>query len=147
MPLESRYQMMYAERCKRIVSAKIFIDRHYEQPIDLMQIAAEACISPYHFLRLFKKTYHCTPHRYLTRKRLGKAKLLLADQNLSIADICSMIGFESAGSFSLLFRKYNGLNPAAYREQVQRKIMLALDQPSSLVPHCFISTFGAGSGQ
>ena len=87
---------------KKIVTAKVYIDEHFHQPIDLDRLSREACLSRYHFHRLFTRIYRKTPHRYLTQKRIEQARLWLSDEDLSVSEICNNVGFESLGSFSLL---------------------------------------------
>src|SRR5438132_1453815 len=89
---------------QRVVSAKIFIDENYSEAIDLKEISGRAYLSPFHFHRLFTRIYRKTPHRYLTNKRIEKAKDLLAE-NKPVSDVCNEVGFESVGSFSVLFKK------------------------------------------
>ncbi len=64
----------------KIIAAKLFIDEHYHQPIDLVAISRQACISRFHFHRLFTSIYHRTPHQYVTQKRLQYARQLLAER-------------------------------------------------------------------
>ena len=53
--------------------------RHaYGTPVSLPDVAALANLSPYHFLRVYKQTYGETPHEFLTRLRIERAKTLLA---------------------------------------------------------------------
>jgi AraC-like DNA-binding protein len=121
---------------RRIVQAKLFIDAHFAEAIDLDNIAGEAWFSKYHFIRLFRKTYGKTPHQYLISVRIGQAKKLLSD-GTPVAETCYAVGFESVSSFTGLFRKMAGVNPSAYRrEQVQRKEEIA-QAPLRFVPGCF----------
>ena len=76
-------------------------------------------MSPFHFIRLFRRVYKQTPHQYLIRQRIAKAKELLRTTDLPITEICMAVGFESLGSFSTLFRKVAGISPSAYRDRVQ----------------------------
>src|SRR4051812_16543227 len=87
---------------KRIVQAKLFIDNHYAEKIDLNNIADEAHFSKFHFIRLFKSIYGKTPHHYLTQVRIDKARQLLT-KNISIAEVCCAVGFDSMTSFTGLF--------------------------------------------
>ena len=64
---------------KRVVEAKLFIDRNYNEKIDLENISDKAHFSKYHFLRLFKATFGKSPHKYLTDVRLLNAKKLLPE--------------------------------------------------------------------
>src|SRR4030095_16141859 len=99
---------------KRIIRAKEFIDDSYSDSINIERIAKEAYISPYHFIRVFRKIYNKTPHQYLTRRRIDKAKEVLSKYQ-SLTAVTFDVGFESLGSFSTLFSKHVGYPPAVYR--------------------------------
>lgn len=58
---------------KKIVGAKVYIDQNFREPINLDRLAREACLSRFHFHRLFTRIYQKTPHQYLTGKRIGQA--------------------------------------------------------------------------
>ncbi|HMS63795.1 MAG TPA: AraC family transcriptional regulator [Ignavibacteria bacterium] len=105
---------------KRICRAKEFMDSCYAKPINLESISKEACLSQFHFLRLFKSIYKKTPHQYLTGKRLGKAFNLLSETDKSITDICFETGYESMGSFSTLVKKNFGLSPEMLRNEFRK---------------------------
>ncbi|MEZ4822270.1 MAG: AraC family transcriptional regulator [Ignavibacteria bacterium] len=105
------------ELYKRICRAKEYIDSSYTENVTLEKISKEACLSQFHFLRLFKVIYQKTPHKYLTEKRIEKALSLLFSTDKSITEICFDIGFESLSSFSWLFKKKFGLSPEMAREQ------------------------------
>jgi AraC-like DNA-binding protein len=122
----------------RIVASKNYIDQNYYRPLRLEDISRKACISRYHFHRLFTCTYGKTPHEYLTLKRLHHAKLLLQQEGISIKDVCFSVGFESLASFSLLFRKRNGYAPQYYRNLAYLKNKLLKEEPARFIPHCII---------
>jgi AraC-like DNA-binding protein len=130
-----------ADVYKKIVTAKVFIDENFREPIDLDLLSREACLSRYHFHRLFTRIYQITPHQYLTRKRIGQARQSLAGKDFTIMEICNDIGFESIGSFSSLFKKENGYAPLNYRRRAWHKEQQAQQQPRSFIPHCFIENF------
>ncbi|GAA3923821.1 helix-turn-helix domain-containing protein [Chitinophaga oryziterrae] len=133
------YHKFYLYR--RIVQAKLFIDRHYAQPIDLHQIADEAYFSKFHFTRLFKQAYGKTPHYYLTQVRLDQAKRLLADGE-PVTQVCFSVGFDSSTSFAALFKKHAGMAPSVYQaKQLQRKALFN-HNPLHAVPNCFAETYG-----
>lgn len=127
-----------SEIYKRLYKAKEFIDDSYCNPIDLEQISKEASISQFHFLRLFRRVYNKTPHKYLTEKRIDKAKQLLSKNELSVTDICFEIGFQSLGSFSTMFNKHVGYSPSEFRMISERKIFIAASFPEKLIPACFL---------
>jgi AraC-like DNA-binding protein len=95
--------------------ARDLIDRDYAEPLDLDTIAAEAGYSRYHFARAFTTAYGETPRAYLTRRRIERAKTLLRTANLSVTEICFLVGFSSLGSFSTRFRDQVGWSPSEYR--------------------------------
>jgi AraC-like DNA-binding protein len=125
---------------QRIAAAKVYIDDNYHEPIDLERISQQAFLSRFHFHRLFRQVYRRTPHQYLTRKRLDKAKDLLAE-NKPINEVCTEVGFESIGSFSVLFKKEIGFAPQYYRNMAYKKKMEQLAQPKKVIPHCFIESY------
>src|SRR5882762_3928537 len=110
-----------ADTYERLVRARRFIDECYHLPLDLEQISGEACLSRYHFLRLFRRAFNKTPHQYLTQRRIERAKELLSSSGLTVTDVCFEVGFESLGSFSTLFHKQVGHPPVAYRAIVSRR--------------------------
>jgi AraC-like DNA-binding protein len=125
---------------QRIATAKIFIDENYDEAIGLEEISQQAFLSRFHFHRLFTRIYRSTPHRYLTQKRIEKAKQLLAE-NKAINDVCCEVGFESLGSFSTLFKKKIGFAPTFYRNIAWLKKQEQKKQPKKFIPHCFIESY------
>ena len=125
---------------QRISAAKIFIDENYHEPIDLDEISQQAFLSRFHFHRLFTKIYRRTPHQYLTQKRLDKAKDLLSE-NKPVTQVCAEVGFESIGSFSVLFKKEIGFAPTYYRNMAWLKKQEQKEQPKKFIPHCFIESY------
>ncbi len=101
---------------RRLTWARDFIDSEFESAIGLSQIAESASLSPHHFLRLFKATFGITPHQYLVRRRLTKARCLVTNTDLPISQVVRQLGFESLGSFSLLFKRHFGSSPLNLRK-------------------------------
>jgi AraC-like DNA-binding protein len=136
---EPGYPKLYLYR--RLVQARLFIDNHYAENIDLDNIAGEASFSKFHFIRLFRTTYNCTPHQYLVQVRMENARRLLR-KGESVQDVCYAVGFDSPGSFTNLFRRMQGHTPSAYQRhqlQLQKEIRL---QPLKFIPGCFAENFG-----
>jgi AraC family transcriptional regulator len=105
------------ELYRRLHRARDFMDCSLHVPISLSQMANVASLSPHHFLRLFKKSFHETPGQYMSRRRMERAQTLLAGTDLPVTQICMDLGFESLGSFSWLFRQRFGLPPSRYRAE------------------------------
>jgi AraC-like DNA-binding protein len=122
---------------KRIVQAKLFIDNHYAEKIDLNNIADEAYFSKFHFIRLFKKIYGKSPHQYLTWVRVEKTKDLLKT-NISITDACFSVGFDSISSFTGLFKRYTRQTPSQYRQHERQRKEEMIASPLKFVPNCFV---------
>jgi AraC-like DNA-binding protein len=128
-----------ADIYKKIVDAKVFIDEHFDSPIDLDAIAGEACLSRYHFHRLFRRIYKRTPHQYLTFKRIDHAQRMLSAANCTVGEVVAEVGFESVGSFSMLFKKEIGQSPGEFRETSRAARVFAAEEPRRVIPHCFIA--------
>ncbi len=101
---------------KQIMEAKVYIDNHFSEDINLDKIANRALVSKFHFIRLFKKYYGRTPHQYLQEVRIEKAKKFLQKGN-SMDEVCDAIGFASKTSFIALFKKKTGKTPMVFQNQ------------------------------
>jgi AraC-like DNA-binding protein len=134
------YMPIAAELYERIVAAKVFIDENFHEAIHLDEISQKAFLSRYHFHRLFSQVYKKTPHQYLIAKRIEKAKHLLSE-NKPVSEVCSEVGFESLGSFSVLFKKEIGFAPTYYRNMAWLKKQQAKEQPRRFIPHCFVQSY------
>jgi AraC-like DNA-binding protein len=97
--------------------ARDHIDRHYQMALDLDQLAAVAGVSKFHFVRSFEAAYGETPIRYLTRRRIERAQDLLRVANLTVTEVCMLVGFASLGSFSSRFAQLVGESPTVYRDR------------------------------
>jgi AraC-like DNA-binding protein len=126
---------------KRLVQAKLFIDQHFAETLDLNNIADEAIFSKFHFIRLFKSVYGKTPHQYLIYVRIENAKKLL-QTGASIAETCDAVGFESTTSFTGLFKKLNGVSPSAYRDSFAQRQEAIKNDPLQFIPNCFAENKG-----
>jgi AraC-like DNA-binding protein len=101
---------------RRAVETALWIDAHSHQEIDLDAAAAQADISPFHFLRLFSSVLGVTPHQYLVRSRLRHAARLLADHELSVTDVAYDVGFGDLSNFVRTFHRAAGVSPRRFRE-------------------------------
>lgn len=93
-----------------------YIQKNLHQEIKLIELAAIAQMSPYHFLRLFKQTTHVTPHQYILQCRIEKAKFLLQQRQLSIAEIASRVGFCDQSHLSRCFKRSLGVTPRQFQQ-------------------------------
>ena len=102
--------------CNRVVESKLFIDRRFSHAIGLREMAGNAFLSKYHYIRVFKSCYGRTPHRYLTEVRIAGAKKLL-QSGMPVSEACFSVGFDSVTSFAGLFKKITGTTPQACRKK------------------------------
>jgi len=99
-----------------------FIHQHYHEKHSLEEIAAEACLSQYHFCRLFHRVVGISYHEYVTLMRIEKAKALLQETPYhSITEIGYEIGFGGLRNFESCFKKLTGQTPCQYRIRFSRQ--------------------------
>ena len=108
----------------------------HDRPLSIAEVAREAAMSPFHFIRRFESVFGTTPHQFRIQSRLDRAKHLLALSDYSVTDVCMEVGFSSLGSFSALFARRFGKPPSAYRRQVRSLIAVPGELPRELVPGC-----------
>ncbi len=129
--------VLHDETFARVLRARDAIHARFAEPLRLDQLAREAALSPFHFLRIFRSAFGETPHQYLTRVRIEAAKrLLLADA--PVTDVCFEVGFQSLGSFSALFARRVGAPPSAFRRRLHH---FAFGAQRVYVPHCYVDAF------
>lgn len=98
-----------------------FIDSNLHEDLKLADLAGVAALSQFHFLRAFKAATGIAPYRYLSAKRLERAKILLKDDRHTLADIAIACSFSSQANFSRAFQRSTGLSPGRYRSLVVGK--------------------------
>ena len=89
-----------------------------QQGIALEVVAQEVGMSRYHFSRVFKESMGLSPINYIVRQRIERAKKLLAETELPIADIALQAGFSGQSHFTTFFRKLVGLTPRSFRRAI-----------------------------
>ena len=103
------------ELYRRLSMVTDYIHSCGNRPVELDEMAAVACLSKYHFLRLFKLAFGLSPYQYIQQLRLEKARQLLTRSSLPVQDIAGRVGFENSQSFSRLFYRRFGVYPSQYR--------------------------------
>src|SRR3954454_3201848 len=99
---------------RRLLRARDAMDRAYAEPLDVRAVAAVAHLSEAHFIRSFRACFGETPHRYLQRRRVESALVMLRETEPYVTDICFDVGFISLGTFSRTFRDIVGTTPSGY---------------------------------
>jgi transcriptional regulator GlxA family with amidase domain len=124
-------------RLASLRSARDLIDRDFATAVDVTALAAEVGYSRYHFIRAFRAAYGATPGEYLSRRRVERACELLRTANLTVTEVCFLVGFSSLGSFSSRFSELIGCSPSRY----QRRAAERGGPPP--VPGCMVLMWGA----
>jgi AraC family transcriptional regulator len=91
-----------------------YVEAQLEQGLSLRDLAAVAGLSPYHFARVFKRSTGSSPHRYVLRRRIERAKRHLAAGELPLAAVALTCGFGSQSHFTAHFRTATGLTPRQF---------------------------------
>ena len=119
-------------RAAALLRARDLVDREFAEHLTLDDMARAAGYSRHYFARSFAAAYGETPRAYLTHRRVERAKDLLRAANLTVTEICLVVGFESLGSFSARFRALVGMSPTEYR----RSAVAGGGSPP--IPGCFV---------
>ena len=97
-----------------------YINDNLSQKLTLAEIAEAAYMSPRHFSRSFKKDTGLSPHRYVIHRRVERAKALLANTDLNLAEIARAVGFANHSHLSSHVRGLLGVSPGALRREITR---------------------------
>ena len=91
-----------------------YVEEHLADNVLLSQLAEVARLSPFHFSRAFKQSFGLPPLRYVTGRRIERAKSLLAG-DISVTQVGLAVGFGETSSFTTAFRRHTGVTPTAFR--------------------------------
>ncbi len=100
----------------KLKQAIAYIHDHLDQNLTLASLSSAVHMSPHYFASLFKQSTKLTPHQYVTKCRIDKAKQLLARHDLTLVEICHSVGFQNQSHFTRVFRQYTTTTPKAYRD-------------------------------
>ena len=97
------------------------MEKNYDRPLMIGEIAAQLYLSEEHVIRMFKKETGLTPHRYIRQLRINRACIYLEQSDMSIAQIAQSVGYQSVSSFVAQFRHSCGVTPGEYRRGHRRQ--------------------------
>jgi len=135
----ARY-MAFAAQTQAVERAIQAMHTHLYELLTLEDLASVACLSPYHFHRIFRRLIGIPPGEFLSALRFQAARRLLLTTPLSVTDICFEVGYTSTGSFTSRFTQLVGLSPRLLRQRAQAFEPLAAEPaelyliPSSSIP-------------
>ncbi|MBV9264807.1 MAG: helix-turn-helix transcriptional regulator [Acidobacteriaceae bacterium] len=113
-PIHDKYPRQ-ALTSRKLRQVRDYVDTHLSGRLTLDDLAGAVHMSAFHFARLFKLSTGETPHTFVTRLRMERAKLLLQNRDSSVANIARGVGFSSKGHFAGAFRRCVGVSPAVFR--------------------------------
>ena len=116
---------IYHERLMRVSA---YINAHLDDELDFAKLAEIACLSQWHWHRIYRGVYGETIHATVKRLRLHRAAGELVNSDARVADIACRAGYSSVAAFTRLFKSSYGMAPAAYRKGGRHRIF---DQPVS----------------
>lgn len=97
-----------------VKATREFLESHYTDDISLEDMATQVNISPQYFSKLIKKTTGFNFIDWLSMLRVKKAKELLTNTNLTVKEVCFMVGYKDPNYFSRIFKKRLGITPSEY---------------------------------
>ena len=101
---------------RQCAAVRQYIDRHYKENLTLDILAEKVSINKFYMAHAFKREYGVSPINYLISCRIREGKQLLAETDLSLSQIATVLGFSSSSYFSQSFRNAEGISPTEYRK-------------------------------
>ena len=105
---------------RALEQATDYINDNLSQKLALTEIAGAAHMSPHHFARSFKKDTGLSPHQYVIQQRVQRAKTLLSDTDLTVAEVARAVGFSNPSHLAHHVRRLLGASPVDLRQEGTR---------------------------
>jgi len=112
--LEAQHKAHLSLHEKTLEQAVTYIVDHYNRTISLEELSRQACLSVFHFSRLFKEKYGLSPHQFQIRQRIEKSKSFMIYGRRSLTSIAEEVGYGSVYAFSKAFKQAEGVSPRQY---------------------------------
>lgn len=103
------------ELMQRLYRSIDYIHAHYSRKLELEMLANISALSKFHFLRLFKQAFYCSPYQYIKSLRLQKALEFIQTKKMTLLEIAPRVGFENASSLSRAFLNQYGDYPSLFK--------------------------------
>ena len=123
-------------RVKRVFE---YIAENLDRDLSLSELALVAGMSPHYFAELFRQSTGRTPHQYVLRQRLERAKQQLSERKHSIIEVAQNTGFQNPSHFARIFRQIEGTSPSRFRAEVG--VLKHKPPDLSLSPNCAKTSF------
>ena len=125
----------------RLLEARDLLARRCAEQVRLEEAAQVACLSKFHFERLFREAFGDTPRQFQIQRRLELARRLLTLTDLTVSEVCVEVGYSSLGSFSTQFRRMAGCTPSDFRFARRNLFALGWAAPKIFVPGCMVARY------
>lgn len=99
----------------KLQSVLVYIDESLGESLKVRELAERVGLSPFHFARMFRRSVGRPPHGYLTDLRMERAKRLLRETQLSLAQVATRVGYQTQAHFTGVFHREVGMTPRSYR--------------------------------
>lgn len=104
-----------------LLNLRQYMEQHPEADLSLEALSSRFGLSPASIARLFRRHLHCSPHRYVMRTRMEKARVLLEMQGVSCKEAAAACGFSSSFNFSTRFKRCYGISPRGFLHRFSGK--------------------------
>ena len=135
--MDGIYQTRNVRNYQRIKGALDFIEAHCQDPLPIEQIAREVCLSPSRLSHIIKNEMGVTLGDCVSRARVDKAKHLLRETDLSVAQIALEAGFPDQSYFTKVFKKWENCTPMTFRKNILQPILRKQNERGSVEDRSF----------
>ncbi len=121
LPLDARFRDQRETRNHRVVRTAInYVEKNLQHRICQAEVAQACDETCSQFSRIFKQCHGTTFTEYVLRRRMGQAVKMLQNPSATITDVCYTVGFNDQSYFTRLFRRYVGISPSVYRDNLNK---------------------------
>jgi AraC-like DNA-binding protein len=131
MPVTSTVMAPWQVRC-----LQGYIAVHLHSRVRVAELVRVLQFSPNRFGQVFKRSFHCTPHQYVMRERIARARRLLLVSRDTLSEIATQCGFRNQSHLSNVFRKMVGQSPGKWR-RVHAEPLARIDETADRAVHSF----------
>lgn len=120
LPMDTRFRDQRSAKNNRVMRMAIrYVEQNLHNKICQSEVAEACDVSSSQFSRIFKQCHGTTFQEYVLRRRMAQAIRLLQNPSATVTDVCYTVGFNDQSYFTRLFRRYVGVSPSAYRDNLQ----------------------------
>lgn len=118
--MKAKENVHLVQHQRAMEQAVTYMMEHYNETVPLETLSKIACLSVFHFSRVFKQTFDLTPHQFQIRYRIEKSKELMMFNRMSLSSIAEKVGYSNVYSFSKAFKQLEGVSPREFLRTYSR---------------------------